>query len=115
MRWYGRTTDEICEEVDCNFCGVCKCKETLSWGSKPAAKKYQEEQAQLIREGKIDEAFQREYEDIKSTFNGKYDQVLDEMIDDALARGFLSKDFRAGNTRIADNLAMDSNTTTLAV
>lgn len=37
------------------------------------------------------------------------------MIDDALARGFLSKDFRTGNTRIADNLAMDSNTTTLAV
>ena len=44
-------------------------KKTLSWGSKPAAKKYQEEQAQLIREGKIDEAFQREYEDIKSTFH----------------------------------------------
>lgn len=37
------------------------------------------------------------------------------MIDDALARGFLSKDFRAGNTRIADNLTMDSHTTTLAV
>lgn len=90
-------------------------RNTLSWGNSAAAKKYQEEQAQLVREGRIDEAFQREYEDIKSTFNGKYDQALDEMIDDALARGFLSKDFRTGNTRIADNLAMDSNTTTLAV
>ncbi|WP_200450347.1 hypothetical protein [Corynebacterium macginleyi] len=90
-------------------------RNTLSWGNSAAAKKYQEEQAQLVREGRIDEAFQREYEDIKSTFNGKYDQALDEMIDDALARGFLSKDFRAGNTRIADNLTMDSHTTTLAV
>jgi len=45
-------------------------------------------------------------------------QALDSysgITDDALARGFLSKDFRTGNTRIADNLAMDSNTTTLAV
>ena len=90
-------------------------RNTLSWGNSAAAKKYQEEQAQLVREGRIDEAFQREYEDIKSTFNGKYDQALDEMIDDALARGFLSKDFRDGNTRIADNLTMDSHTTTLAV
>ena len=88
-------------------------KKTLSWGSKPAAKKYQEEQAQLIREGKIDEAFQREYEDIKSTFHGKYDQALDEMIDDALARGFLSKDFRIGNSRAADNLTMKPNYATL--
>ncbi|MDK8472784.1 hypothetical protein [Corynebacterium accolens] len=88
-------------------------KETLSWGSGPDAKKYQEEQAQLVREGKIDEVFQREYEYNKNRFAGKYDQALDEMIDDALARGFLSKDFRIGNSRAADNLTMKPNYATL--
>ena len=88
-------------------------RNTLSWGNRASAKKYQEEQAQLVREGKIDEAFQREYEYIKNRFAGKYDQALDEMIDDALARGFLSKDFRIGNSRAADNLAMKPNYATL--
>jgi len=69
--------------------------------------------SQLVREGKVDEAFQREYEEIKSTFPGKYDQALDEMMDDALARGFLSKDFRIGNSRAADNLTMKPNYATL--
>lgn len=44
-------------------------------------------------------------------------QVLDSysgITDDALARGFLSKDFRIGNSRAADNLTMKPNYATLA-
>lgn len=43
-------------------------------------------------------------------------QALDSysgVIDDALAQGFLSKDFRIGNSRAADNLAMKPNYATL--
>ncbi|OJI02227.1 hypothetical protein BKD75_09665 [Corynebacterium diphtheriae] len=90
-------------------------KQTLSWGSSLEAKKYQEKQAELIRKGKIDEAFQREYEDIKNAFPGKYDQALDEMIDDALERGFLSKDFRTLSNPDAGNLTKNSLVTAVVV
>lgn len=88
-------------------------KLTQSWGSGTKAKKYQEAQEQLVREGKIEEAFQGEYEYIKSVFPGKYDQALDEMIDDALSRGFLSKDFRIADNLDAGNLSIDSHITVL--
>ncbi|WP_410494657.1 ALF repeat-containing protein [Corynebacterium belfantii] len=88
-------------------------KLTQSWGRGTKSKKYQEKQAQLVREGRIDEAFQGEYEYIKSMFLGKYDQALDEMIDDALSRGFLSKDFRTADSLAAGNLPIDSHVTAL--
>ncbi|AEX75640.1 transposase [Corynebacterium diphtheriae bv. gravis] len=88
-------------------------KLTQSWGRGTKSKKYQETQAQLVREGRIDEAFQGEYGYIKSMFPGKYDQALDEMIDDALSRGFLSKDFRTADSLAAGNLPIDSHVTAL--
>lgn len=46
-------------------------------------------------------------------FPGKYDQALDEMIDDALSRGFLSKDFRTADSLAAGILPIDSHVTAL--
>lgn len=90
-------------------------RRTLSWGSKPEAIKYQQYQAKLVREGNTNEAFQREYQDIKEAFPtqggqpGKYDQALDEMIDDALERGFLKEDFRTKVTKTVGTLAHSPN------
>lgn len=70
--------------------------DTKSYRNRAEAKKYRDEQAQLLREGKIDEIFKKEYEWNIEKFGEKYRAALDEMMDDALNRGFITKDFRSG-------------------
>lgn len=63
---------------------------TLSWGGKPKAVAYREHQAQLVREGRIDEVFQMEIASTREKFGDKYDQALSEMVQDAKKRGFIT-------------------------
>jgi len=47
-------------------------KKTASWGSSAEAKAYREKQAQLIKDGKFDEAQKMDIQDVRSKFGKKY-------------------------------------------
>ena len=49
---------------------------TASWGSSRAAKAYRAKQAQLIQQGKYDEAFELDVDDVQTKFPGKYDNAI---------------------------------------
>jgi len=49
---------------------------TGSWGPSRAAKAYRARQAQLIKQGKYDEAFLMDVDDIQSQFGSKYDNAI---------------------------------------
>ena len=51
---------------------------TSSYGRSNTAKEYRAKQNELIKEGKIQEAFNMDVDDIKSKFPGKYDSSIDE-------------------------------------
>lgn len=65
-------------------------RQTLSWGNKKSAREYREKQAQLVREGKIDEVFRMEISSTREKFGNKYDDALTEMVQDAKNRGFIT-------------------------
>jgi hypothetical protein len=54
---------------------------TASWGSSRSAKAYRAKQADLIEQGKYDEAFLMDVDDIQSKFGDKYDDAILEAMD----------------------------------
>ena len=65
---------------------------TLSFRNLKGADEYRAKQGQLLREGKIDEIFQIEYDFLTGPeFGGRYNQALEETIDYALEKGFITK------------------------
>lgn len=68
---------------------------TLSWGNSGRAIAYRAKQAELVRQGRIDDVFQLEVDFIQETFGAKYDYALKEMLKDAQDRGFISKAVQA--------------------
>lgn len=67
-------------------------RRTESWGRSREAKAYRAKQAELVRQGRIDDVFKLEVEFIQKTFGNKYNDALDEMLKDAKHRGFISSD-----------------------
>ncbi len=66
-------------------------KKTASYGSGLAAIKYRENQRALVNAGKFDEAMQMDVDDIRSKFGSKYNKAIDEMIEYAEGKGYISK------------------------
>ncbi|STC69064.1 transposase-like protein [Corynebacterium pilosum] len=65
---------------------------TWSFRNLKGADEYRAMQGQLLREGKIDEVFQIEYDFLTgSESGGRYNQALEETIDYALEKGFITK------------------------
>jgi len=56
-------------------------KKTASWGSSAEAKAYREKQAQLIKDGKFDEAQKMDIQDVRSKFGKKYDDAIEQMLE----------------------------------
>lgn len=54
-------------------------RQTASCGSSLEAREYRAKQANLIKEGKFDEALQMDIDDIKEKFGNKYDEAIAEM------------------------------------
>ena len=54
---------------------------TASWGSSAEAQEYRAAQAELINQGKFDEALQMDINDIQSKFGSKYDVHIQQMLD----------------------------------
>lgn len=54
---------------------------TASWGNSKAAEAYRQQQAELIRQGRLQEAIQMDINDIRSKFGNKYDANIKEMLD----------------------------------
>lgn len=53
-------------------------KQTASFDNKPGSKAYRKKQADLIRNGKFQEAFDMDVSDIKKKFPGKYDNSIEQ-------------------------------------
>ncbi len=53
--------------------------DTSSWGSSKKAKQYRQKQKELIEQGKFREAQQMDIDDVRSKFNDKYDNAIEEM------------------------------------
>jgi len=53
-------------------------KETASFGNSKEAQEYREKQKELIEQGKFDEAFQMDIDDIHEKFGDKYDDAIAE-------------------------------------
>ena len=55
-------------------------RNTASWGNSKEAKAYQQAQADLIKEGKYQEAIQMDIDDISNKFDdGRYDEAIEQM------------------------------------
>jgi hypothetical protein len=54
-------------------------RQTASCGYSKEAQEYRSKQAELIKQGKFDEAVQMDIDDLKDKFGNKYDQAIDEM------------------------------------
>ena len=52
---------------------------TGSWGNRKSSKRFRAKQKELIKEGKHDEAYKMEVEDIKAQNPGKYDTHIEQM------------------------------------
>lgn len=53
--------------------------DTSSWGSSKKAKQYRQKQKELIEQGKFREAQQMDIDDVRSKFNDKYDDAIEQM------------------------------------
>ena len=53
-------------------------KNTASFGRKAGSDQYRADQKALLKQGKFQEAFDMDVEDITSQFSGKYDSSIDE-------------------------------------
>lgn len=53
-------------------------KNTASFGRKAGSDQYRADQKALLKQGKFQEAFDMDVEDITSQFPGKYDSSIDE-------------------------------------
>lgn len=62
-------------------------RKTGSWGRRTSSQEYQDVQRELIDEGRFEDAFLMDVDDIRAEFGGKYDQAILEAID-ALDRMF---------------------------
>ncbi|MEX0268633.1 hypothetical protein AB3R30_05805 [Leptolyngbyaceae cyanobacterium UHCC 1019] len=56
-------------------------RQTASWGRSRSAIDYRKRQQALIQQGKFLEALQMDIEDIRSKFDSKYDQAIQEMLE----------------------------------
>lgn len=52
---------------------------TASYGSSKEAREYRERQKELIEQGKFEEAFQMDIDDIREKFGNKYDDAIKEV------------------------------------
>lgn len=62
-----------------------------SWANPKEAVAYRIKQAELVRQGRIDDTFQLEVDFIHKMFGAKYNYALKEMLQDAQKRGFISE------------------------
>jgi len=51
-------------------------RQTASWGSSREAQEYRAEQKKLIDQGRFDQAFKMDKEDIQEKFNSKYNEAI---------------------------------------
>ena len=65
-------------------------RQTASCGMSKAAQEYRARQAELISGGKIKEAIKMDIDDIHSKFGDKYDGAIQEMLDYAESKGYIS-------------------------
>lgn len=56
-------------------------KKTASWGSSDDAIEYRAKQQELLNQGKLNEAMQKDIDDIRSKFGNKYDNAIKEMVE----------------------------------
>ncbi len=64
-------------------------RQTASCGNSREAQEYRAKQAQLISEGKFEEAMQMDIDDIHEKFGSKYDEAIEEMKDYAKEQGYI--------------------------
>lgn len=55
-------------------------KKTASYGSSDEAKKYRQQQRDLLNQGRLMDAIQMDIDDIRSKFGNKYDAAIEEML-----------------------------------
>lgn len=68
-------------------------RKTASWGMATEAKNYRAQQADLISEGKFKEALKLDIDDLRNPDKfepGKYDKAIQEMLDYAESKGYIS-------------------------
>lgn len=65
-------------------------RQTASCGMSKAAQEYRARQAELISGGRIKEAIKMDIDDIHSKFGDKYDGAIQEMLDYAESKGYIS-------------------------
>ncbi len=51
-------------------------RQTASWGSSNEAREYRAQQGQLIKEGRFEDAFNKDVADVKDKFSHKYDDAI---------------------------------------
>lgn len=64
-------------------------RQTASCGNSREAQEYRAKQAQLISEGKFEEAMQMDIDDIHDKFGSKYDEAIEEMKAYAKEQGYI--------------------------
>lgn len=64
-------------------------RQTASCGNSREAKEYRATQAELIKEGKIEEAMQMDIDDIHDKFGSKYDEAIAQMQEYAKSKGYI--------------------------
>ncbi|MEN8694144.1 MAG: phosphoglycerate kinase, partial [Akkermansiaceae bacterium] len=57
-------------------------RKTASWGSSKDAQAYRKKQKELQKKGRRDDAIQMDIDDVKDKFGEKYDEAIEQMIDD---------------------------------
>ncbi len=65
-------------------------KQTASYGSSTSARNYRASQKALIDDGNFDEAMQMDIDDIRDNFGTKYNKAIDEMIEYAEDKNYIS-------------------------
>jgi hypothetical protein len=64
-------------------------QETASWGNSREAREYRARQAELVKQGKFEEAMQMDIDDIHDKFGSKYDDAIAQMTDVAKEKGLI--------------------------
>ena len=64
-------------------------QETASWGNSREAREYRAKQAELVKQGKFEEAMQMDIDDIHDKFGSKYDDAIAQMMDVAKEKGLI--------------------------
>lgn len=64
-------------------------QETASWGNSREAREYRAKQAELVKQGKFEEAMQMDIDDIHDKFGSKYDDAIAQMTDVAKEKGLI--------------------------